>query len=470
MLDDRDDTWAGPRHRPATSTEGRSTTPSADVSRRDTSSRGPLRRRLGVLVLRDASRAYGVGVALAVLPLAYLVREWPPWAIRDALHGLPAGERAGVLAAAHAVYGLATAPLCRQLLASERLRWWWTLPLPAAWWQGLHLRHLVLLDAPWLLAIGYGVTGLVAREGVSSAITSGLAFAALTLAGQIALASVADRSLVWAGAVLLAWAVAVAVAVVVAGPLTLVLGALVLAPAAWRLRRPFPEPRAQGRGRAGGPPVLALARVGWLAVRRRDGVAVTWGVLVQLGAVALVGLAAVHVGASEPAAVRALLCGAAVVCATIGAALVLRSVRLVHGDRPLMDTWGIEPRHERRARLLLAGLGVLPALLVGSVALPWLHPVGRAWPLELGMALGWAALDAVQLVFALEASRRLHEPRLPRHLLRLGAALVLVGAAGTTAVLLPWAALAAVRMSTAQRRADAARQRFETAERDDHRS
>jgi hypothetical protein len=162
--------------------------------------------------------------------------------------------------------------------------------------------------------------------------------------------------------------------------------------------------------------------------------------------------------------------GAAVVCATLGAALVLRSARLVHGDRPLMDTWGIEPRHERWARLLLAVAGVLPAVLVGAPLLAWLHPVGRTWLLDLGLAAAWAALGTARIAFTLEADRRLHEPRLPRHLLWLGAALVVVGAAGTLLVLVPWAALEAWRLPAAQRRADAARRRFESARRDDHRS
>jgi len=456
-------------------------TPRAELSH-GAASRAPLRRRLGLLVYRDAARAYGVGVALALLPLVYLFREWPPWAIRDALHGLPAAERAGVLAGAHAVYGLATAPLARQLLASERLRWWWALPLPASWWQTLHLRHLVLLDAPWLLAIGYGMTPIVAREGVLAAVTGGLAFVALALAGQIALVSVADRRAIWPAGGLLVWALAVALAVILPGPLALLLGLLALVPAARRLRHPFPEARAWARGLAGGPPVLALARLGWLAVRRRDGVALAWGVFVQLAMVMLVGLAETHIGPPglqlpsalevtvEPEAVRALLRGVAVICALVGTALALRSARLLHGDRPLLDTWGIEPRHERNARLLLATAGVLPALLLGSVLLPWLHPLGREWPLELAIAVAWAAPATVHLAFALEASRTLHDPRLPRHLLWLGAALLLVGVAGTTLALLPWAALAAVRLPAAQQRADAARRRFETAVRDDHRS
>lgn len=437
-------------------------------------SRAPLRRRLGGLVYRDAARAYGVGVGLAVLPLVYLFREWPPWAIRDALHGLPVVERAGVLAGAHAIYGLATAPLVRQLLASERLRWWWTLPLPARWWRALHLRHLVLLDGPWLAAIAYGTLTPAARHGSAhasiEAVTSAAAFGMLTLAGQIALVSLADRSASWRGGGLVAWALAVVLAVLVPGPMALLLAAPPLWLAWRRLGWPMPEVRARARGWAGGPPVVALARLGWLAVRRRDGVAVAWGVAVQLLTVLLAGLAVVHVGAAEPASVHALLRGLAVIAATVGTALVLRAVRLLHGDRPLMDCWGIDPRHERRARLLLAASGVLPALVLGSLVLPWLGSVGRAWPLELALAAVWATVGTVRVTFELEARRRLHGARLPRHLLWMAAALILVSVAGSSLVLLPWAALEAMRLPSLQRRADAARRRFESARRDDHRS
>lgn len=86
------------------------------------------------------------------------------------------------------------------------------------------------------------------------------------------------------------------------------------------------------------------------------------------------------------------------------------------------------------------------------------------------MAVAFAAPATAWLTFALEAARTLHEPRLPRHLLWLGATLALVGAAGTTLALLPLAALASWRLPATQRRADAARRRFETAVRDDHRS
>ncbi|MCX4247711.1 hypothetical protein [Paraliomyxa miuraensis] len=430
-------------------------------------SRAPLWRRLGALVLRDAVRAQGAGVALVLLPLVYLFREWPPWVIRDTLHALPDGERAGVLAMAHAGYGLATAPLHRQLLASERLRWWWALPLPAGWWRGLHLWHLGLLGAPWLGAIVYGVLGLVPRAGGLEAITSGVAFGALSIAWPVALVSVLDRHVAWRGLVVLGWAGSVAVAVMVPGPIALCLAAPGLGLAVRRLGRPMPEARARASGVAGGHPVLALARLCWLAVRRRDGVAVAWGVAVQLGAVALGGLALSHVGTTEPETARALLRGLAVVAATVGTAVVLRASRLVHGERPWMDSWGIDPRHERRARWLLAACGVLPAFVLGALWLPWVGPspssLGAGWSLQLGLATIWAASTTTRMSFSLEAERRLQDSRLPRHLLWMAAALLLVGVAGSVLVLLPWAAVELWR-------SPASRRLLETAHRDDHRS
>ncbi|MEM9454188.1 MAG: hypothetical protein AAGF11_08405 [Myxococcota bacterium] len=431
---------------------------------------GALGRRLSTLVLRDALQTYGVGMSLALLPLVYLYREWPPWEIRDALHGLPPSSRALLMAAAHALYGVATAPVVRQLLASERLRWWWALPLSARWWRALHLRHLVLLDAPWLLAIAYGVLPLAATAGPVHTIASGLAFAMLTLFGQIAMVSVSDRPPRWALLGLLTWALAVAAAVLVPGLVGAGLGALLLAVMVRRLGQPMPEVGARVRGRTGGPPVVALARLGWLAARRHDGMALVWGAATQLAAITLAGLAIAHVGHEDPEAAAALRRGLAVVCATIGAALVLRAVRILHGDRPVLDTWGIEAHHERSARLLLAAVGGLPALFVGSIALAGLGPVGQTWPLDLLLATAWAATHTVRLTFSLDARRRLHEPQLLRQLLWMAAALILTEVAGTPLALLPWAAFEAWRMPATQRRADHARRRFEAAVRDDHRS
>ena len=433
-------------------------------------SKAGLRWRLTALVYRDAAKAYGMGMALVLLPMVYLYREWPPWDIRDALYAASPSVRAGIIAAAHAVYGLATAPVVRQLLASERLRWWWALPLSGRWWQAMHLRHLLLLDMPWLVAIGYGAMPWAEREDPLTATAVGLTFIALTITGQIGLASATDRPMAWRGLGVGLWGLAAGSAVLAPTWLGCTLAMATLIPATIRLRRPLPEARAHMRGAAGGHPILALARLGWLAVRRREPMAMAWGLTMQLAAVALVGLALVHVGSTQFDAVRSLQRGLAVVSAIAGAALILRATRIVDGDRPMLDSWGIRPSHERWARLLLAATGVLPALVVGSLVLPYLHPVGRWWPMDQTLALLWAALTLVTTDFQAEARRQLHEPRFNRLMLRMAAAAVLVVGAGTTLVLVPWAALAAWRLPAAQRAATTARMRFETTRSDDHRN
>lgn len=429
---------------------------------------GPLRRQLSRLVVRDAVNAYWGGAVLVLLPLVYLWREWPPWAIRDALVQLPVTERAVVMAALHVVYARVTAPVVRRLLASERLRWWWTLPLSAGWWRALHVRHLVLLDAPWLLAIAYGVAPRFARGEPLEALACGGIFMALTLAGQVALVASGDRrgvvAVTWLGAYAGAVALAVAVPLVLGGAVA----AVSLGLAVQRLGRPLPEVRARLRGLAGGHPVVALARLGWLAASRRDRMVVGWGIGLQLAAVALVALGHAHVGAVEVEAMDALRRGLAVVCAVVGTAVVLRAVRIVDGDRVWLDSVGIEPRHERRAWLLLAATGVLPAAAAGLVVLAWRDAAAHAWLMDLGLATGWAALGIVTLGFGLEAGRRLHEPRMPRLLVRMGLAVLLVVGFETVGALLPWAVLDAVRLRGLQRRAERARLRFETARRDDH--
>ncbi|MCH9685650.1 MAG: hypothetical protein K0V04_29735 [Deltaproteobacteria bacterium] len=259
-----------------------------------------LRRQLTGLVYRDAARAYSAGLALAVFPLVYLFREWPPWVIRDTLVATPPPRRAMLLAIAHMTYGLATTGLVRRLLASERLRWWWALPLPASWWQRIHLRHLVLLDAPWLLAIAYGVSTRHPTMGLASILADGLPFVVATLAGQIALASVAVGPPAVRLATLGVWGAAVAGAVMLPGVVGSAVGVVALVLATRRLDHPLPERRAHTRGRAGGHPILALARLGWLATRRHDAVAIAWGAGLQLLAAVLILLANTHVGPASP--------------------------------------------------------------------------------------------------------------------------------------------------------------------------
>ncbi|MCA9690149.1 MAG: hypothetical protein KC636_11110, partial [Myxococcales bacterium] len=373
--------------------------------------------------------------------------------------------RAWILGLAHASYGFVTAPLLRLLLASERLRFWWTLPLPGWWWRALHLRHLLLLNAPWLAAIGYGVA---TEPDVGAAAASGVAFMAWTIAAQIVIVAVADRSAIITVGALLLWALGAVAGVLLPPYPGAAVGLTAATLAVIRLGRPMPEARTRYRGVAGGRPAIALALAGGLAVARRDRLAIAWGLACQVAAVALLFLAIAHVGASEPAPVRSLQRGLAIVCAVIGATLSLRAVRLLDGDRSWLDSWGIAPRHERHARLLIAGCGALPAALIGAPALAYAGEVGRLWLVDLGVATAWATLHLVTRGFAAEAARRLHEPQLPRLLLHTFAAVVIVVGVRSELALLPWALLDAARLAAVQRRAERTRLRFETPARDGH--
>ncbi len=431
---------------------------------------GQLRRRLTGLVYRDAARAYSAGLALAVFPLAYLFIEWPPWVIRDTLVALPPSQRAAILAGVHVAHGVATIGLVRRLLASERLRWWWALPLPASWWRRLHLGHLVMLDAPLLLAIGYGVAPRVHATGLGSTVADGFGFVAAVLVGQIAVASLAARPVVVRLGALALWGAAVFGAVMVPGVVASVVGAGALAVAVARLGRPLPERRARAWGTAGGHPMLALVRLGWLAVRRHDAVAIGWGTAVQVLAAGLVALAIGHVGATEPEVVRSLQRGLAVICGMVGASLCTRAMRAIDGDRPTLDSWGIDPVHERWSRLSLAAMGATPALLGALVVLASAQGLAGAWLFDLVVATAWAAIGTVGSDFTLQARRTPLAPRFPRRVLRMFGAMVVVVGAGTVLVLVPWAMLEALRLAGQQRRAERARLRFETSTLDDHRT
>lgn len=412
-----------------------------------------LGRTLTRLVYREAADRYGAGFALVVIPLVYLFREWPPWEIRDTIAALAPMSRAGLLSVAHLAYLLATAPLVRSLLASPRLRWWWSLPLSRGFWRAIHLRHLLLLNLPWLLAIAYGGTSVAEREGTVAAASSVVAFAGLDLAAQIAVVVTSDRGAGSRLAVALGLAIAVAVAVAIPGLAAGVLGLAALAAMLRRCGTPMPEPRTARRGRAGGDPVVALVRWRWLAARRAAPAVLLWGGLVQLGIVGLLTLGLHHVGHTEPEVARALVRGGAVLCAAVGASLLRVATRHSHFDEPHLTTWGTTAQQQRRASVALALAGALVAWPIGALVLPSAAAVGAAWLVELPIAALWAAFEVATATYRAQGRGELARPILLRTMLVTGLAMVLVGAASTVAILLPWLGVRAWRLPRAQRRA-----------------
>src|SRR5690606_2054947 len=129
-----------------------------------------VRERLTGLVYRDAAAAYWAGLAIVLMPMIYLLQAWPPPAIRAAIRELERWPQIELLVAVYAGYLFATHGLVRVLLASTRLAWWRQLPLSTNWWRLLHLRHLLLLDALYLLVVGYGLEPLIGRGETPAAL------------------------------------------------------------------------------------------------------------------------------------------------------------------------------------------------------------------------------------------------------------------------------------------------------------
>lgn len=417
-----------------------------------------LRKRLTALVYRDVAIAHGLGLLIALLPMIYFVQVWPPSAIRAAIRALETWPRIGLLVVLHFAYLLATHGLVHRLLGSARLAWWRQLPLTNGWWRALHCRHLLLLDAPWLLAAAYGLWPLIGEDRVAAAFAWLFGYAGLTFTAQVAL--VAGRP--WRLALGLGSAVAF-LPVLWGGPWVAVLvGAPALAWAVRRLGEPMPEPQHFGHGRwHRGGATIALIRLAARAVMRRNAIALVWGLSLQLSIVVIVAFALARAGARAEALAR----GLAVVAAAIGAAVLPRAMVLLDDDRAWIESWGVAPSIELRAQLGLAALGGAPALILGTSLT---HAHGWQWLLDGGVAIGWAAILATASNAAAEIRRELRKPKIARTLVRITLGVALVSLSGSVLVLIPWALVELVRLPKLHGRAQRTRQRFDVLDIDDH--
>ena len=418
-----------------------------------------LRRRLFSLVYRDAARLHGMGVAVVVLPLVYLWREWPPWAIRSAIEALPAATQAGVVLVAIAGYARLTAAPVRTLLASQRLQLWRTLPLSRGFWRRTHGLHLLLLDAPWLGVIAYAV----ALRPTTPAVLAWISAVGLTIALQVSAIAYVDRPRARIGVHALAIGLSLATWLSRSAELAGAVGLVMATLSYLRLADPFAEPPAAARrilGRLAGP-ARAWARLLFVAWLRRAPLFFAGTILGQILGVAAVVLADRHVGAIDPDGVLALARFVAVLGGWVGASALLQSVRAIDRDRAWLDALPLTRRAEHRARLHVAILGGAPTWVLLAVLSPA--------PLEALAAAAWAAAAMADLVAGRERARTLHDRLVERIVLAVAVALAAALATGHTAALLPWAAWSAAR---AYRRLDEAadvRARFETPrEGDDH--
>ncbi len=424
-----------------------------------------LRRRLSLLVYREAANRTQIGIALAMMPLIYVLVIWPPPAIRAALIELEPLARAQWLLAAHAIYLFATHGVTQRVIASARLAWWWQLPLSPSWWRTLHLRHLLLLHSAWLAIIVYALIPRASGGEWAAAILIGVGHAGWMLAAVVGLVAWIDRR--WPVRVLLGLAVALVAGAAVWAPAWAIaaagLGAATLA--IRRLGRPMPErsSRSLGLGLRGGSR-LALARTILLAGLRRESVAVVGSFVLQAILLVLVGFAIAQVGERA----RPLQRGVAVVIAVVEAGLLTRGLRTLAADRALMRSWGIASEVELAARILAVLLAGLPVLVGGQLVLSLVGPVGHAWALDHGVALVWASVGGASASFSDEIHDAIQKPRLGRTFLRVIAGAILVSIAESVLVLLAWTGLEVLRLPSSQARAERVRARREATIHDDH--
>ena len=374
------------------------------------------RRLMTRLLLVEALRRYGAGLALVMLGGGWMWRSLPPWVIRDAWWALSVGPRIGWLAAALVGYVGLTAPIVRLLLRSERLEYWRQFPIPPRRWMSLHRGHLLVLHAPAALALAY----------------------MLAPAGMIATGS----SVVVGSAVLIG-----------SGPFVARLGGR---------RRVSARVVARGRG-------LALARVLGLALRRQQGMHLRAVVAAQMGLLGFAALGVAHVASVDPDAGPPLVRTLAVVAAMAVSSAIVVAVRAVDRDRWFLDTLSVAPGPELSARLVLGILIGVPTIVGTALAAA---PLGRGsvpWGLALGAtAVIWGAALGSRIAAAAEARRDLHRSRPAVFVLRFAYGLALVHVLGPIAI-----AMAALGEATLARRslldAAATRARFETTTvEDDH--
>lgn len=378
------------------------------------------RRLMTRLLLVEALRRYGAGLALVMLGGGWMWRSLPPWVIRNAWWRLSLGPQLGWLALAFVGYVALTAPIVRLLLRSARLEYWRQFPIPPSQWARLQRGHLVALHTPAAIVLAY----LLAPAGV---IAAGLAFVV--------------GSALWVGS-----------------------GRFVARLGGRRRVSSRISSWTFARGRS-----VALARVLGLALRRQQGMHLRAVVAAQVGLLGFAVLGVAHVASVEPQAGPPLVRTLAIVAAMACSSGILVAVRAVDRDRWFLDTLSVAPGPELSARVVLGLLLGVPTIVGTAIAAAPLGPVRALWGLGLGVsATVWAAAFGSRIAAAAEARRDLHRSRPAVFVLRFAYGLALVHVVGPMAL-----AVAALAETVLARRslidAAATRARFETTTvEDDH--
>lgn len=372
------------------------------------------------LLLVEALRRYGAGLALVMLGGGWMWRSLPPWVIRDAWWRLSVGARIGWLVVALVGYVALTAPIVRLLLRSRRLEYWRQFPIPPSQWASLQRGHLLALHVPAAIALAYllapaGVIASASAIAVGSALLVGSGRFVARLDGRRRVSSrFSSRTLV------------------------------------------------RGRG-------LALARVLGLALRRQQAMHLRAVVVAQVGLLGFAILGVSHVASVEPDAGPPLVRTLAVVAAMAVSSAILVAVRAVDRDRWFLDTLSVAPAPELSARLVLGIVVGVPTILGTAIAAAPLGPAQALWGLGLGAsATAWGASFGSRIAAGAEARRDLHRSRPAVFVLRFAYGLALVHVVGPVALVIAALAEAALaRRSLIDAAATRARLQTTTVE-DDH--
>ncbi|MBX7077783.1 MAG: hypothetical protein K1X88_01265 [Nannocystaceae bacterium] len=387
-------------------------------------------------VAADVSRREGLAIALGSGATAYLWLWFPPQELRAALLGLAPPLRAMVIVALVAAWLAVTHGLAHRVLASHEVAMLRHLPISAARWRAIHMRHLLALDLPLHAAVIY----VLAPSWSSSPWWCGaLASLAVVLAATLRLvaAASADRG---------AWARAAAIGL----PLALLCDALaqrrlaVIAPAAllglvWslaRVGRPLPEARTArvaAPRRAAAGPTRALARLLRQLAWRSDRGAIVGVAIAQTGFAAAGALGAAHVGGDDGRGAAAAIQTMASFGAGLGLWLALRNERRLQSQHWALDACTGARRLDLPARAIAASGFAAPLLLATlAAAASGLHPRPL---LALATALAvcvWLGAAAPSLAIAAQRRDRLAQPQVVAaalHTAALGLALHQGGAA-----------------------------------------
>lgn len=383
-------------------------------------------------VLGAVQRRQAIAVATVLALAAWLIRVWPPGELRAmAWAGEPEG-RAVVLTGVAALWVRGTRGFALRLVVADDVRSLRALPIAPSRWRVVLSIHLMVVDAPVIGAVVFGVAPMIGHAPVTAA-TWCLAVTAGFLAVRVAQCVAAGGKPIIRGVLALAATGTSVVIVTLSSPsLAIAMTLVFAATAVARLGHAFAEPRATRAWSLPwrrGAPAVALARLYLEVTRRTDARFVVLATLGQSLAAGLAALAVVRVDLIDPAGARGALVVFSMAAASLATWAALRTERIIARDRAALDPWIATSTIDFVGRMLAATIHTLPLVIATVIA--WLATMHARGPLAITFAVAiaaWSVAATMAIAVPGVAHDGLHDPRAAAVLTR---ALVV----GTTTVL-----------------------------------